>query len=69
MKQTFTPRPYQKLITAHALDMPRCAIWAGMGLGKTTSTLNALDTLFMAGEDAPVLVIAPLRVAATTWPD
>ncbi len=65
----FTPRPYQSLITGHALDVPRCAVWAGMGLGKTISTYNALDALFLAGEDAPVLVLAPLRVARTTWPE
>lgn len=46
----------------------RCAIFAGMGLGKTSSTLTALDIILLI-EDGPVLVIAPLRVAASTWPD
>ena len=68
MSQTFTPRPYQRLISDHILDTPRCAVWAGMGMGKTTSTLNALDTLQLAEPD-PVLVLAPLRVARSTWPD
>lgn len=68
-RKAFTPRPYQQLITGHTLDRPRCGIWAGMGLGKTISTFNALDALFLAGEDAPALVIAPLRVARTTWPE
>lgn len=68
-RREFTPRPYQQFITGHALDVPRCGIWAGMGLGKTISTYNALDALFLAGEDAPALVIAPLRVARTTWPE
>ena len=40
-----------------------------MGLGKTISTLTALDGLFLAGEDQPALVLAPLRVARTTWPE
>ncbi|RYF54995.1 MAG: DEAD/DEAH box helicase, partial [Comamonadaceae bacterium] len=39
-----------------------------MGMGKTVSTLNAIDALLMV-EDDPVLVVAPLRVARTTWPD
>lgn len=65
----FTPRPYQSMIVDHIHAVPRCAVWAGMGLGKTISTYTALDGLFMAGEDHPVLVIAPLRVARTTWPE
>jgi SNF2 family DNA or RNA helicase len=64
----FTPRPYQTLITNHVLDLPRCAVWADMGTGKSVSTLNALDALQMV-DDAPVLILAPLRVARTTWPD
>lgn len=68
-RKIYTPHEYQGMITGHIFDNPRCAIWAGMGLGKTISTLTALDGLFLAGEDAPALVLAPLRVAKTTWPD
>lgn len=68
MPKQFTPRPYQTLITNHILDTPRCAVWAGMGLGKTTATYNALDIILLA-EGGPVLVVAPLRVARSTWPD
>lgn len=64
----FTARPYQTMVTDFILDNPRCAVWAGMGTGKTPATLNAIDTL-LAVEDGPVLVVAPLRVARTTWPD
>lgn len=64
----FTPRPYQALITNFILLHDRCAIWSGMGTGKSVSTLNALDVLLEV-EDGPVLIIAPLRVARTTWPD
>jgi SNF2 family DNA or RNA helicase len=56
------------MIIDHIIDTPRCAIWAGMGTGKTVATLTALDTLQMV-EDGPVLVIAPLRVANDTWPN
>lgn len=64
----FTPRAYQSLITNHILSTDRCAIWAGMGLGKTTGTLNAIEALLMVESD-PILVVAPLRVARSTWPD
>lgn len=67
-RQAFTPRAYQTLITNHILETERCAVWAGMGMGKTTSTLNGIDTLLMV-ESEPVLVLAPLRVARSTWPD
>lgn len=40
-----------------------------MGLGKTISTLLAIDDLmFNRYEVSKVLVIAPLRVASATWP-
>lgn len=39
-------------------------------MGKTSSTLCALDIAYLSGHyDAPTLVIAPLRVAQSTWPD
>ncbi len=67
MTRQFSPRPYQRMIIDHILNTPRCAIWADMGTGKTVSTLTALDTLSVL-DGRPALVIAPLRVAATTWP-
>lgn len=68
-RKPFTPHPYQRLMIQHAIAVPRCALWADMGLGKTVCTLTALDAMFLAGEDAPALVIAPLLVARDTWPD
>lgn len=68
MSQLFTPRPYQTMIRDHILDVPRCAIWAGMGMGKTTSTLNAVDALTLVDSN-PILVLAPKRVALSTWPE
>lgn len=40
-----------------------------MGTGKTVSTLTALETLDLVEDVYPALVLAPLRVARTTWPD
>jgi len=65
----YRPHPYQSIITEHILDTPRCGVWAGMGMGKTVSTLTALDALLMVGGCEPALVLAPLRVARDTWPD
>ena len=67
-RRPFTPRLYQHEIIDFIVENPRCAIWAGMGLGKTVSTLTALDILELT-EPGPALVIAPLRVASSTWPD
>lgn len=63
----FIPRPYQGLALDFISEHPRCALWAGMGMGKTTTALTMLDNLTLA-EDAPALVLAPLRVARSTWP-
>lgn len=40
-----------------------------MGGGKTVTTLTALDELNIVEDVFPVLVLAPLRVARTTWPE
>lgn len=64
----FTPRPYQTAIIQHILDNPRCGVFAGMGTGKTSSTLTALEIL-TAIESGATLVVAPLLVATQTWID
>ena len=61
-------RPYQRLIVDHILDKERCNAFVPMGLGKTISTLKAIETARLL-DDSPVLVLAPLRVAQSTWPD
>jgi SNF2 family DNA or RNA helicase len=68
MKEVFVPRPCQKVIRDHILNHNRCAVWAGTGFGKTGATLDALDTLDIV-ETGPSLVIAPPRVARSTWTD
>lgn len=64
----FRPRPYQEIGLDFILETPRCALFAGMGLGKTATVLSALSALQLLGEDVfPVLIVAPLRVARKTW--
>lgn len=67
-RQAFNPREYQHAIIDHMLALPRSAAWAGMGMGKTLATLTTIDILEIT-EPGPALVLAPLRVAASTWPD
>lgn len=64
----FIPRPYQKRIIERIVCQPRTMIWADMGCGKTVSTLTALDPMLFMGM-GPALIVAPLRVAQSTWPD
>lgn len=62
-------RDYQWAIAEHIVLNSRVNIWGGMGVGKTLSTLTAIDILLNTmGEEGPVLVLAPLRVAQSTWP-
>lgn len=61
---------YQKHCIQHILDNPYCGLFLDMGLGKTISTLTAIDRLlFDRCEVSKVLVIAPKRVARDTWAD
>ena len=47
----------------------RIAIWMPMGGGKSVSTLTALDNLACVEDIYPILILAPLRVAKSTWPE
>lgn len=64
----FTPREYQTLARDFILDTPRGSLWAGMGMGKTVSSLTAYDALEYMGEVRRLLVLAPKRVAKNVWP-
>lgn len=64
----FEPRPYQEMIRDFELEHKRCAIFSGMGTGKSVSTATALDALTLV-DDSPTLILAPKRVATITWPD
>ena len=65
----FKPHDYQHDIIDFIQKNKRCGVWAAMGTGKTVSTLTALDHLSQVEEVFPALVLAPLRVAKSTWPD
>ena len=64
----FVPRPYQHLIRNFIFDNPRCNVFASPGMGKTSSTVEAFAELKLFGEAKRMLVLAPKRVAETSWP-
>ena len=59
---------YQTRAIDWCLNHPRCGLFLPMGAGKTIITLSAVSKLKDAGEVNKVLIIAPIRVARTTWP-
>lgn len=59
---------YQLRSIEHIKDKKRCALFLDMGLGKTISTLTALNELLYEELGAvKCLVIAPKRVVETVW--
>lgn len=64
----FTPRPYQHLIRNFAFDRPRCNVFASPGMGKTSSSVELFAELKLFGEVKRALILAPKRVAETSWP-
>lgn len=63
----FTPHSYQTRAIQFLEETPRAALFLDMGLGKTVITLTALSKLFDTGEVERVLVVAPKKVAESTW--
>lgn len=59
---------YQLACVEHIINTKFCGVFLEMGLGKTVSTLTAIDELmFDYCEIDSVLVIAPKRVAESVW--
>ena len=58
---------YQKNAVKFIKSRKRCALWLGLGLGKTVITLTAINDLLKDLEIKRVLIIAPLRVAKSVW--
>lgn len=63
----YKPYDYQKTAMRWILEKPRCGLFLDMGLGKTVSTLTAVQQLIDDCEIDRVLVVAPKKVAETTW--
>lgn len=66
----FKPHKYQEYSIDWILNHERCGLLLPMGLGKTAPTLFAIEELMHDHfEILKVLVIAPPRVAMSTWSD
>ena len=63
----FEPHAYQLRALDWVKDHPRCALFLDMGLGKTVATLTALRDLLDEADISKVLVVAPKKVAESTW--
>lgn len=66
----YEPHAYQEYATQRIIDTPKVGLFLDMGLGKTVSTLTAVEELIHDRFAVrKCLVIAPLRVAKMTWTD
>lgn len=66
----FKPHRYQQYAISRVIDTPKLALWLDMGLGKTVSTLTAInDLIYNRFAVRRVLVVAPKKVAEATWRD
>ena len=66
----YNPRQYQNRMTQFVKSRNCCGLFAEMGLGKTVTTLTAIDDLINDEfKVSRVLILAPLRVALLTWPE
>lgn len=63
----YTPYDYQKTAMQWIKNHSRCGLFLDMGLGKTVSTMTAIQELIDEAEVEKTLVVAPKKVAETTW--
>jgi SNF2 family DNA or RNA helicase len=66
---TFSPSEPQRILADHMLNNSATAGFVGMGIGKTATTLYALNELLHDLAVRAALVVAPLRVVNLTWPN
>jgi len=63
----YTPHPYQEYAAQRIVESPKVGLFLACGLGKTIITLSAVSELLACSMVNKVLIIAPLRVAESTW--
>lgn len=67
-RRQYTPRAFAPLAMDHMANVPRNALFAKPGMGKTVMTMTHLDVAYRVwGDTEPTLVLAPLRVARDGW--
>ena len=68
MKKVFNPYPYQQYCIDRIINDDSVGLFIDMGLGKTAITLTAINELkYYRWSVCKVLVIAPKKVAESTW--
>ncbi len=63
----YKPYDYQKAAIKWIIDKPKSALFLDCGLGKSSITLTAIQQLIDDCEINRALVVAPKKVAETTW--
>lgn len=63
----YRPYDYQRAAIEWITEKPRCGLFLDMGLGKTVITLTAVQQMIDDCEVSRVLIVAPKKVAETTW--
>ena len=66
----YSPHEYQEYAIRFIEENPVAAVLLDMGMGKTSIVLTAIaELMYERFEVNRVLIIGPLRVARTTWPE
>ena len=63
----FIAHDYQNAAIDFIKEKRNCALFLEMGLGKTVTTLTAIQDLHRDYEANRILIVAPLRVANLVW--
>lgn len=63
----YRPYDYQRTATQWIIDKPYCCLFLDMGLGKSVITLTAIREMIDSCDMIKALVVAPKKVAETTW--
>lgn len=69
MANKFTPYPYQRAAIEWVMEHPYCGLFMEMGLGKSVCTLTAIQRMIDDLWISRALVVAPKKVAESTWSD
>lgn len=64
----FRPHSYQRKAINFGLDHKKCGLLLPMGAGKTVTTLTIISLLKLIDIEK-VLIIGPVRVIKSTWPE
>jgi len=67
--EKWKPKPYMAKAKRFMVKRLYAALFLDPGLGKTAITLAALSDLMKKGEVSKVLIIAPLNVCYSVWPN